>query len=86
MSGTPINTVANLEAAVNEAIEACEARYNANTNLAGVIDADLDVSWRWAFSTSDENDVKDTLLGDAAAAGNAATISLEIKCTVTQID
>lgn len=81
-------SVAVLEQAVEEAIVASAAKYNAGTNLAdaNAVADDLAVSWAWPFSTSAENDVKDTALGDAAAADNAATISLEVSCTVTQID
>ena len=42
------------------------------------------ISWKWAFEGNDN--VKDTYLGDQAAAGNAATISLSVTATVTQID
>ena len=42
------------------------------------------ISWAWAFTGNDDD--KDTYLGDQAAAGNAATISLDVTATVTQID
>lgn len=76
--------IAALIVAVEAAIEGYSANYAANQNLATESTvATPDVSWEWAFSTSDANDVKDTALGDAAT---AATISLTIVTTVTQID
>ncbi len=42
------------------------------------------VTWKWAFEGND--DVKDTALGDAAAAGKAATIAFSISASVTQVD
>lgn len=77
---SPVNAFVT---AVEEAIEDYTAEYNANVNLATYAEAPQ-VSWAWAFEGND--DVKDTALGDAANAGNAPTISLEIKCTVSQID
>ena len=76
------NTLAKLEKAVEAAIEAYTAEYNANVNLATYGETPV-VSWSWAY---DGEDVKDTLLGNAAAAGNASTIKLTITTTVTQVD
>ena len=75
-------TMAYLESAVETAIHSANKSYAANEE---VIDS-ITVSWSWAYSTSPEDDVKDTALGDAAAAGNAATIKLTVSCTVTQLD
>lgn len=75
----------DLEKAVEKAIVDAYAYYHTNTNLSEVTD-DLAVAWSWPFSTSDENDVKDTALGDAAATGNAANIALNVTMTVTQVD
>lgn len=87
-----ITTVAELKAAVEAAIAKCSKDYDPNTNLADVAsttDAPT-ITWSWPFSTSDANDVKDTYLGDVAAgkyAGKtAATISLSVDITITQID
>lgn len=77
---------AGVKAKVEEAINAYTKTYDANTDLSSVGADSLAVSWEWPFSTSDANDVKDTYLGDQAAAGSAATISLEVKTTVSQID
>ena len=72
------------ETAVNEKIATFSKDYAANTDLS-TIGADApEISWAWAFTGND--DVKDTYLGNQAAAGNAATISLSVTATVTQID
>ena len=64
--------------------------YEANTDLslmyADTSEDDLVVSWEWPYSTSDDNDKKDTELGDQAAKINPATIKIAIETTVTQID
>lgn len=83
-------TVADLIVAVEEAIEDYTAEYAAGYNLAG--EADLAVAWAWAFETGADaaekaaNDIKDTALGDKAAAGTAPEIALTVVSTVTQID
>ena len=83
--GSATGSMVNLENAVEDAIEAYTATYDANKNLATEVEVPTpDVSWRWAFEGND--DVKDTALGDAAAAGNAATITLTVKTTITQVD
>lgn len=76
-----------LELAVEQAIAAHTKDYVANTDLAKIsLDDAVSVSWEWPFSTSPENDVKDTDLGDLAAAGYHAVIKLDITTIVTQID
>ena len=93
---TGIDTVDKLEAAVKNAIEGCSQNYEANTDLS-TANANVkvpSVSWAWAFQGADngasttayQTDAKDTKLGDRAAGGNAATVTLEIATTVTQID
>ena len=82
--GGEIATVAALEKAVEDAIVAKKAIYHTNTDLSTVVNDDVVVSWEWKFTGND--DVKDTALGDAAAAGNAAEIALAITTTITQID
>lgn len=73
------------EAAVNAEIATFTKDYAANTTNLSTIGADAPViSWKWAFEGND--DVNDTYLGDQAADGNAATIFLSVKATVTQID
>lgn len=77
------DTTAKLETAVENAIIAAKATYHTNTDLSTIND-DLTVTWAWAFD--DVNFANDTYLGDQAAAGNAATVSLTVGVTVTQID
>ena len=66
--------------------------YPANTDLSTetVSDNALMITWAWPFNSTDEEgnsyDAKDTYLGDQAADGNAATISISVTTTVTQID
>lgn len=72
------------EAAVNAKIATFTNDYAAGTNLNGIGGDAPAISWKWAFEGNDN--VKDTYLGDQAAAGEAATISLDITATVTQID
>ena len=80
-------SVTVLEATVEEAIAAYSKEYPSNVELAnsGVV-ATPAVSWEWPFSTSAENDVKDTALGNQVAAGNPATITMTVTTTVEQVD
>lgn len=75
--------VADLKAKVEAAIEGKAALYHTNTDLSAVND-DVVVSWAWDFEGN--IDANDTYLGDRAAAGNAATIELIVKTTITQVD
>jgi len=86
VEGTKYDTAEDLVAALKEAVVGCTAKYDPNTDLSTVSGDLLTISWEWPFSTSADNDVKDTYLGDQAAAGNAATVSFELTATVTQID
>lgn len=86
IDGKDYTTAAELKAALEDAIAGYSKNYIANTNLSNQGTDSLAISWEWPFSTSEENDVKDTYLGDQAAAGNAATVSVEVTTTVTQID
>ena len=74
------------ETAIETYINNFSQDYDPNVNLSAEDNSVISISWSWPFSTSAANDVKDTALGDAAAAGNAATISISVSCTVTQID
>lgn len=80
LKGNDYNSADLFIAAVEEAIEASAANYDAGTDLSTEVLNDLAVSWEWKYTGND--DVKDTALGDAAA----ATIGLTISCTITQID
>ena len=84
IDGATIKTVEELEAAVVDAIATYEENIEAGTDLSTI--DDIAISWSWAFSTSEANDVKDTALGDAAADGTAPTIEFSLTVTVTQID
>lgn len=83
--GTSYASVEEFENAVNGKIATFSKDYAANTDLS-TIGADApSISWKWAFEGNDN--VKDTYLGDQATTeGNAATISLNVTATVTQID
>lgn len=83
---------AKLETAVENAIKTAifgevvdNKDYEANATAFATAKT-LNISWAWAYSTSAENDVKDTALGDAAADGNAPTIEFTLEITATQID
>ena len=78
--GTDYADEAEFAAAVKNAVETVSTTYEVGEDLSDV----LDISWSWAFEGND--DAKDTALGDASANGNAATIKLEVTCTVTQIN
>lgn len=90
--GTKYDSADEFEAAVKEAIADYSVDYKPGTNLATVGADTLTIDWAWAFETGDDatakaaNNVRDTYLGDQAAAGKAATVSLEVTTTVTQID
>ena len=75
--------------AVANAINAVSAEYKAGTDLSNVTDG-LSISWAWPFYVDEATDRKDTALGDAAAGipdgAQAATISINVTTTVTQID
>ncbi len=83
----------NKEAFINEIenrINSFSANYKPGTDLSTITAGGSllapSVSWEWPFSVDAENDVKDTHLGDQAAAGNPASIMLQVTTTVTQID
>jgi len=79
-------SAAEAKTAIEGIIEAYTREYDVNTDLASKASENLTISWSWPFSTSAENDVKDTELGNQAVVGNPATITLTVTCTVTQID
>lgn len=84
LKGTAFASAADFAAAVKAKIDAYSKQYAAGTDLSAQGADSLQISWAWAFDGND--DVKDTYLGDQAAAGNAATVSIKVKTTVTQID
>lgn len=76
-------------AAIVAEINRLEATYPAGSDLSAVT---CDITWKWGYETGSDdtakasNNIKDTYLGDQAAKGNAATISITIKAEVVQID
>lgn len=85
-----IDTLAELETAVENFINNNSIYYEAGTNLAEKAADSLVVTWEWPFSTSDANDKADTALGNQAADTtdgiDAATIEFKLTCTATQVD
>ena len=84
LDGADYTSIATFKAAVEAEIKNFTKDYDPLTTLSAT-DVPA-ISWSWPFSTGDANDVKDTYLGDQAAAGNASTIELAVTLTVTQID
>ena len=83
--GRAYTSAADFELSVNNAIGAYSNDYPAGTDLSTVAADSLAVTWEWPFSTSAENDKKDTKLGDKAVAEDI-TVVLSVTTTVTQID
>ena len=86
LKGIEYTSADEFEDAVKLEIATLSADYEANTDLSKLAAGDPTISWKWPFYINDANDVKDTFLGNQAAAGKAATISLSVSATVTQID
>ena len=91
ISGMEFQTAEAMKAALVNAVAAYTKDYAPGTDLSGKAAETLAISWEWPFETGADNDkpannVKDTFLGDEAAAGRAATVSLTLATTVTQID
>lgn len=80
LKGSEYQSASEFETAVKEKIGAYSKEYAAGTDLSGTGADSLTVSWSWAYTG---DDAKDTKLGDATT---AATVSLGVKTTVTQID
>lgn len=86
IDGKTYNNANDFEIAVETYINNFSADYAPNVDLGLEANSAISISWEWPFYVSGDNDVKDTFLGDEAAEGNAATISISVNCTVTQID
>lgn len=86
VQGRNFTSADNFEKTVNNKIAEYSQDYAAGTDLSTKNGDSLEISWNWPFSTSAENDVKDTDLGNQAVIGNAAVVTLEVITTVTQID
>lgn len=85
-------TVADFAAAVSKKINDNTAYYHTNTDLGEVAGHDLVITWEWPFETGADdvekaaNNVKDTFLGDEAAANRESTIAIDLAVTVTQVN
>ena len=91
ISGMEFQTAEAMKAALVNAVAAYTRDYAPGTDLSGKAADTLAISWEWPFETGTDadkpaNNVRDTFLGDEAAAGRAATVSLTLATTVTQID
>ena len=84
LKGTNYSSAAKFERSVNAQIATYKKDYAAGTDLSGISSDAPAITWTWAFEGND--DVNDTGLGNQVAVNNAATISLEVTVTVTQID
>ena len=82
LKGSAYTSAADFEKAIKEAVDGTTAVYKAGTALA--TNGCPTISWEWKFEGND--DAKDTKLGDAAAADNAAKVNISVTTTVTQID
>ena len=80
--------VDDLKAALVTAVAGYKQDFAPNTNLASaeVSAKALSISWEWPFYVDADHDVKDTDLGNKAAAGNHGVIQIKVATTVTQID
>jgi len=78
------DTFAIADDTTNPDVRTATKQYEANKDFGNAESAiDVTVDWEWPF---DGDDVKDTALGDQAAAGNAAGIGFTCTVTVTQLD
>lgn len=81
----------SFENAIKDAIQkATTKEVEANTDLTA-IGEDITYSWEWPFENAkgdvaNQSDELDTKLGNNAANGNAPTVSITVKTTVTQIN
>lgn len=78
VNGLKYNSAAEFEAAIELLVDQVAIEVDANTSLA----YSKTLTWSWPFYTSDANDVKDSLLGDAGT----ATITATWNASVTQVD
>lgn len=91
ISGMEFQTAEAMKAALVTTVAAYTKDYAPGTDLSGKAAETLAISWEWPFETGTDadkpaNNIRDTFLGDEAAAGRAATVSLTLATTVTQID
>lgn len=84
INGTEFESAEEFQSAVETAIADYTDKYVAGTDLSKADPPEI--TWEWPFTISDENDKKDTYLGDQAADNNASTVEIKMTTTVTQID
>lgn len=90
-SSTTAGGEGSFESAIKTAIQnATTKEYEAGTDLSAAGEG-ITYSWTWPFqnatgTATNQDDELDTLLGDNAANGQPATISITVTTTVTQID
>ena len=90
-SSTTAGGEGSFESAIRTAIQnATTKEYEAGTDLSAAGEG-ITYSWTWPFqnatgTATNQDDELDTLLGDNAANGQPATISITVTTTVTQID
>ena len=80
--------------AISDNVAAYKESYEAGTILGNEQEHNMDITWEWAFeadgtyAVNQQTDVKDTFLGSWVLRGedHKPVITLEVKCTVTQID
>ena len=89
--GTEYTSADLMKAELVKAVKSYTKDYAPGTVLSGKAAETLKISWEWPFETGKEDDrpannIRDTFLGKKAAEGEAATVSLTLVTTVTQID
>lgn len=89
ISGLDYDSATAFANAIKSEIDGKSAQYAPNKNLSAEYDTtNLDLAWEWAFegaAGSEQTDVKDTALGNAAVAEDL-TIDIGVDISVTQID
>lgn len=93
ISGLDYDDAEEFAGAIKAKIDGKSAQYAPNEDLGetyGNDSTNLDLAWSWAFEGTQgtknvQTDVKDTVLGDKAVAGDLV-ISIGLEITVTQID
>ncbi len=80
-----VNGEEKTAAQVADAIAGASATFDVSgtSSFADTMNAGLTVGWEWPFAG---NDVSDTAFGDAAARGEAPTVTISITATITQVD
>ncbi|MBQ5842248.1 MAG: hypothetical protein IIW63_03740, partial [Clostridia bacterium] len=78
--GTAYADMAAFENAIELEVQKALAYFPANQPID---DNALTITWEWPFEGNDDND---TLLGNRAADGNAAKVTVKVTATVAQDD